>query len=410
VLKSQEVPRLSTFTHAHALLIGVDENHVSEYALPDVAKDGCHTALFFCLGGNFRPCPGGFGPKHQCPGAGLSTQTERKDRGISEAAPGPRSGFSVSPILLSWAMFAANLREDERRMKPFEYQAPASIAEAVDLLADRDRKAIPLAGGTDLLVQLRRGLSEPDLLVDIKRIPELNCVTFDPDAGLTVGAAVTCARLCEHPDARRLYPGLIDAASIIGGAAIQGRATLGGNLCNAAPSADTIPAMIVLNATCAIVGPAGSRTVPVSAFCTAPGKTVLGKAELLVSIRFPAPTPNSGACYRRFTPRREMDIAVAGVGVWVALRDDHASITDARIALSAVAPTPLLVEPASTALVGQAPTEAIFAEAAKLAQQAADPIDDVRGTRAQRHHLVGVLVKQALRGAVGRARGEKSYD
>jgi CO/xanthine dehydrogenase FAD-binding subunit len=295
-------------------------------------------------------------------------------------------------------------------MKPFEYEAPSSITEAMALLADQSKKAYPLAGGTDLLIQLRRGLFVPDLLVDIKKIPVLNHITFDPVTGLTVGAAVTCAQLCEYPAARRLYPGLIDAASIIGGVAIQGRATLGGNLCNAAPSADAIPAMIVLDATCTIVGPEGSRTVPVDAFCTAPGKTVLGRDELLVSIQFPAPTPNSGASYRRFTPRREMDIAVAGAGVWVTLSDDHTNITNARIALAAVAPTPLLVEPAGAALVGQAPTDAAFAEAAELARQAASPIDDVRGTEAQRRHLVGVLVKRALRGATSRARGEKTYD
>ena len=295
-------------------------------------------------------------------------------------------------------------------MKPFEYQAPASVADAIALLADQDIHARPLAGGTDLLVQLRRGLFEPGLLVDVKKIPELSHITFDHTAGLMVGAAVTCARLCDHPDVRRLYPGLIDAAAIIGGAAIQGRATLGGNLCNAAPSADGVPAMIVLNATCTVVGPAGARTVLADAFCTAPGQTVLGRDELLISIHFPAPTPNSGACSRRFTPRREMDIAVAGAGVWVVLSDDHTNITAARIALAAVAPTPLLVDPAGAALVGQAPTEAAFAEAAKLAQQAASPIDDARGTGAQRHHLVGVLVKRALRGAISRARGENSYD
>jgi CO/xanthine dehydrogenase FAD-binding subunit len=299
-------------------------------------------------------------------------------------------------------------------MKPFEYQAPTSITEAIALLSDKGKKAHLLAGGTDLLIQLRRGLFAPDLLIDIKKIPELNRITFDPTAGLTVGAAATCAQLCEHPDARRLYPGLIDAVSIIGGSAIQGRATLGGNLCNAAPSADSVPAMIVLNATCAIAGPEGSRTVPADAFCTAPGKTILDEAEMLVSIHFPLPTPNSGACYRRFTPRREMDIAVAGAGVWVALSDDYgisdASIADARIALSAVAPTPLFVEPAGAALVGQAPTEAAFAEVAELARQAASPIEDVRGTEAQRRHLVGVLVKRALRGAVSRAKGGESHD
>jgi CO/xanthine dehydrogenase FAD-binding subunit len=288
-------------------------------------------------------------------------------------------------------------------MKPFAYQAPTSIDAAVALLADEGRQARPLAGGTDLLVQWRRGLVEPDLVVDIKRIPELERISFDPADGLLVGAAVSCANLCEHPGVRKAYPGLIDAVSIIGSAAIQWRATIAGNLCNAAPSGDSIPAMMVLDATCTIAGPGGTRRVPVETFCIAPGKTIMGKGDMLVSIHFPAPAPNSGACYVRFTPRREMDIAVAGAGAWIALSDDHARITDARIALAAVAPTPLLVAAAAAPLIGQAPTEGAFAEAARLAQEAARPMSDVRGTENQRRHLVGVLVKRALRGALSRA-------
>ena len=288
-------------------------------------------------------------------------------------------------------------------MRPFAYQAPTSVDEAVALLADEGRQARPLAGGTDLLVQWRRGLVEADLVVDVKRIPELQRISFDPVEGLLVGAAVSCASLCEHPDVRKAYPGLIDAASIIGSAAIQGRATIAGNLCNAAPSGDSIPAMMVLDATCTVAGPVGTRSVPVETFCIAPGKTIVGKGEMLVSIHFPAPAPNSGACYVRFTPRREMDIAVAGAGAWIALSDDHARITDARIGLAAVAPTPLLVAAAAASLIGQAPTEEAFGEAARLAQDAARPITDVRGTETQRRHLVGVLVKRALRGAWSRA-------
>jgi CO/xanthine dehydrogenase FAD-binding subunit len=291
-------------------------------------------------------------------------------------------------------------------MRPFAYQAPTSIGEAVALLAREGERARPLAGGTDLLVQLRLGLCELDLVVDVKRIPELNRISSDPNGGLIVGAAVSCAQLCENADVQEAYPGLIDAVSIIGGTAIQGRATIGGNLCNAAPSGDTIPAMIVLGAACTVTGPHGTRTVPVEAFCIAPGKTVLGRGEMLVSIHFPAPRPNSGARYLRFIPRREMDIAVAGVGAWVALSDDEqARIAGARIALAAVAPTPLFVKAAGASLVGELPTEEAFAEAAKLAQGAARPITDVRGTEAQRRHLVGVLVKRALRGAVCRAKG-----
>jgi carbon-monoxide dehydrogenase medium subunit len=290
-------------------------------------------------------------------------------------------------------------------MRPFAYQAPNSIGKAVALLARHGGRARPLAGGTDLLVQLRRHLFEVDLIVDVKRIPELNDISFDPARGLTVGAAVTCARLREHPDVARAYPALIDAVSIIGGSAVQERATIGGNLCNAAPSGDSIPVMIVLDALCTVAGPQGTRAVEAGTFCLAPGKNVLDVGEMLVSIRFPAPASNAGAGYVRFTPRREMDIAVAGAGAWVALSRDRTRVEQARVALSAVAPTPLFVAAAGTALVGRAPTEAAFTQAAALAQQAARPISDVRGTAAQRHHLVGVLVKRALRNAVCRAQG-----
>jgi carbon-monoxide dehydrogenase medium subunit len=289
-------------------------------------------------------------------------------------------------------------------MKPFAYQAPTTVEDAVALLAGQEKHARILAGGTDLLVQLRRGLFDLDLLVDVKRIPELTQITFDPAQGLTIGAAVSCAVCCENSEVRDHYPGLVDAASIIGGAAIQGRATLGGNLCNAAPSADIIPPLIVLDAQAVVAAPGDTRTVPVAAFCTAPGQTVLAQGEMLMAIRVPPPMPHAGAAYVRFTPRREMDIAVAGAGVWIALSEDHATITDARVALSAVAPTPLLVEAAGQALIGQAPTEDAFAEAAQMAQDAAHPITDVRGTRSQRRHLVGVLVKRALRTAITRAR------
>jgi carbon-monoxide dehydrogenase medium subunit len=280
----------------------------------------------------------------------------------------------------------------------------------VALLGDKETRARPLAGGSDLLVQLRHGTIGLDLVVDVKRIPELTRISFDPAEGLTVGAAVPCARLCEHPDVRALYPALVDVASIIGGPAIRERATLGGNLCNAAPSADSIPAMIVLGATCAIASARGTRAVTVEAFCTGPGQTALAPGELLVSVRFPVPVPRSGARYLRFIPRGEMDIAVAGAGAWVALSEDRTCIAEARIALAAVAPTPLLVADAGTALVDQAPSEAAFAEAARIAQAAARPITDTRGTAAQRRHLVGVLVTRALRGAVRRAKGETVDD
>ncbi len=293
-------------------------------------------------------------------------------------------------------------------MKPFTYQAPLSLAEAVTALSHPEVLAKPLAGGTDLLVQMRRGLFQPDVLVDVKRILELTQITCDPVRGLTVGAAVICAALCEHPDVQRLYPGLVDAVSIIGGTAIQGRATMGGNLCNAAPSGDSIPALIVLGATATVAKTDGHGgieyyTLPVSEFCTAPGKNRLGQGELLVALRLPAPAPHSGAAYLRFTPRREMDIAVAGAGAWVRLSDDGAAIVEARIALSAVAPTPLTAQAAGDSLAGQPPTAEVLGRAADLAMQAARPIDDVRGAAEQRRHLVGVLTRRALDRALQRA-------
>lgn len=291
-------------------------------------------------------------------------------------------------------------------MKAFAYHAPKTVAEAVALLAEYNERARPMAGGTDLLVQMRLGLFSPELIVDVKKIPELNELSYDPQNGLTIGAAVPCYRVYEHPDVIKRYPGLVDAAKIIGGIAVQGRATLGGNLCNAAPSGDSIPAMIVLGATCLLASPQGTRRVSVESFCTGPRQTVLGKGEMLVSLHFPPPAPCSGARYLRFIPRSEMDIAVVGVGASLALTADYSEIKSARIAVGAVAPIPLLVEKAGAALVGKAPGEEAWAQAAALAQEAALPISDTRGTIDQHRHLVGVLTKRALRDALRRAKGE----
>jgi carbon-monoxide dehydrogenase medium subunit len=293
-------------------------------------------------------------------------------------------------------------------MKAFDYFAPTTIGDALAALSGKGGRVCPLAGGTDLIVQLRRGALDAGLVVDVKKIPELNGIAYGTGEGLTIGAAVPCHRIVEHADIVKMYPGLVDAVALIGGTAIKGRATMGGNLCNAAPSADSIPAMIVLGAVCHIAGPAGLRTVPAELFCKGPGETVLGREELLVSVHFPAPKALFGACYLRFTPRHEMDIAVVGVGASVALGPDRTRITMARVALGAVGPTPILAETAGTFLKGKEPSEASFAEAARLAQEAAQPITDMRGNEAQRRHLVGVLTRRALRGAWERAKGGKS--
>lgn len=282
--------------------------------------------------------------------------------------------------------------------------SPETTEEAVRLLSEMGARARVLAGGTDVLVQLRAGRFEIDRLVDIKRIPELNQLSCSEAEGLVLGAAVPCYRVYEDPIIARLYPGLVDAASLIGGVQIQGRATVGGNLCNSSPSGDTIPALIALEATCLIAGPAGRRTVLVEEFCTAPGQNVLEDGEIVVALQFPPPRPRSGAHFLRFIPRNEMDIAVVGVGASVVLVDGH--IDSARIALGAVGPTPIFAREASALLQGLEANEAAIETAADAAKAAARPIDDMRGTARQRIHLVGVLTKRALRTAIQRAMGE----
>ena len=208
-----------------------------------------------------------------------------------------------------------------------DFESPHSVREAVELLNEADGSARVLAGGTDLLVQLRGGrFDDVSVVVDGKNIPELNEITYDPDGGLTLGAAVPCYRLYGNASISRAYPGLIDAASLIGGTQIQGRASFGGNLCNSTPSGDSIPAMIAHNATAHIEGPDGHRHVAVEDFCTGPGSNVLGRGEMLVSISFPAPSSGFGANYMRFIPRNEMDIAVAGAGTSVVLETATSSL------------------------------------------------------------------------------------
>jgi carbon-monoxide dehydrogenase medium subunit len=290
-------------------------------------------------------------------------------------------------------------------LNDFDYSAATTVDEAVSLLAAGGERARVLAGGTDLLVQLRERRRDADLVVDVKRIPELAEIVFDPATGLRLGAAVPCYRIYGDAEVSAAYPGLIDAASLIGGWQIQGRATVGGNLCNASPAADSIPALIAYDAVANIAGPQGHRDVSVAKFCTAPGKSVLARGEFLVSISFPAQPARSGAAYQRFIPRNEMDIAVVGVGARVELADDGQTIMSARIGLAAVAPTPVVAEEASAWLVGHSADEANFAKAGELAKKSARPISDLRGTAEYRTHLVGVLTRRVLVQAAARAQG-----
>jgi xanthine dehydrogenase FAD-binding subunit len=286
-------------------------------------------------------------------------------------------------------------------LKEIDYTAPKTVAEAATLLARKGAR--PLAGGTDIIVQVRENRRDVGLLVDLKNIPELNELSYDRSRGLTLGAAVPCYRLAQQAEIAAAYPGLVDAASLIGGVQIQSRASVGGNLCNASPAADSTPALIVHEAVAVIAGSGRPREIPVEQFCTGPGRTVLKDGEFLLCLRLPPPKPRSGSAYLRFIPRNEMDIAVVGVGVALTL-DDKSRCTAARIALGAVAPTPLLVPDAGAALVGTSVAEADMAKAATLAQAAARPISDMRGDADYRRHLVGVLVKRTLRIALERVR------
>ncbi len=288
-------------------------------------------------------------------------------------------------------------------MKWIDYASPHSVEEAVSLLSQNCGRARILAGGTDLLVQLRNAALKPDLVIDGKGIPDLNEITLDPEDGLTLGAAVPCYKVYGNRAIARTYPGLIDAASIIGGIQIQGRASIGGNLCNGTPSADTIPALIAHSVTCNVAGPNGRRQVAVEDFCTGPGRTVLEPDEILVSLHFPPPPAGFGARYIRFIPRNEMDIAVAGAGVSVVL--DNGNFKCARVALAAVAPIPLFVKEAGEALAGKPVNAESIAEASKAAREAATPINDMRGTVEFRKQLCEVLTRRALNTAVERARG-----
>ena len=287
-------------------------------------------------------------------------------------------------------------------MKWIDYQSPTSVREAVALLTEAGERARPLAGGTDLLVQLRVGAYDLDSVVDVKDIPELNELTYDPDNGLTIGAATECYRIYGNSSVRSVYPGIVDAASIIGGTQIQGRASLGGNLCNAAPSADSVPAMIAYNGVARIAGPNGNREVPLEDFCVGVRRTVLERGEMLVSLRFPTPDANSGANYIRFIPRNEMDIAVAGAGVSVTL--DDGDISAARVTLASVAPTPLFVADAAEAIVGKPANEETASLAGRIASEAAKPITDMRGTIEYRKRLCEVLTRRALMTAIERAK------
>ncbi len=287
-------------------------------------------------------------------------------------------------------------------MPVVDYQAPQTIADAIRFLNAHPSASV-LAGGTDLLVQFRAGLRQPEAFLDIKRIPDLVAIHID-QSGLRLGAAAEAAAIGESAELGRLWPGIAEAVALIGSMQIQGRGTVGGNFCNASPAADTPCAFIVNRARCVIAGPGGERRLPAEEFFVGPGRSALQPGELLVALIVPRPAAHSADAYLRLTPRTEMDIAIAGAAVALTL-DGAGTCTAARVALAAVAPTPILAEDAARALVGTRLDPAALDRAAAAATAAARPITDTRGTAAYRRTVAGVLTKRAA--LIARARAEE---
>ncbi|MET0630352.1 MAG: xanthine dehydrogenase family protein subunit M [Xanthobacteraceae bacterium] len=284
------------------------------------------------------------------------------------------------------------------------YTAPSTVEEAVRALAGAAGNAKVLSGGTDLLVQLRSGRLKADLIVDTKKIPGIDRIE-QHDGGFVIGAATSGAVIGEHEALRAAWPGVVEAANLIGSTQIQGRASLAGNLCNASPAADSVPALIAARATCVVAGAKGQREVPVEAIVTGPGRTSLARNELVVAFHLPKRPPRSADAYLRFIPRTEMDIAVVGVGVNVTL-DASGVCTDARVVLGAVAPTAVIVADAAKALIGRKLDDAALAALDAAARAACKPIDDKRGTIAYRTKVAGVLARRTAAIAFERA-GER---
>jgi len=282
-----------------------------------------------------------------------------------------------------------------------QFEAPRRVEDAVALLAKHGAAARPLAGGSDLLAQLKSGARHPAVIVDLKRIDELMQLREEA-GGLVIGAAVPAADVREHPLLRRLFPGLAEAVALIGSEQIQGRASLGGNLCNASPAADTTPALLVNEAVVEIAGPGGRRRAAVAAVCTGPGRTSLTLGEIVLSVALAAPAPRSADAYLRLIPRSEMDIAVVGAAVRLALAPDG-RCASARVALGAVAPTAIRVPEAEAALAGTRVDAAALARLVEAVRAATHPIDDKRGTVAYRRQVAGVLARRAAETALARA-------
>jgi CO/xanthine dehydrogenase FAD-binding subunit len=289
------------------------------------------------------------------------------------------------------------------KMKRFDYLAPKNLTEALQMMSDRPA-ALPLAGGTDILVQMKEQHRPVEALLSLKRVPEVH-QTAD-NGTLRLGAAVTAGQIATHRQIQEAYTALAMGAALIGSRQIRNMATVGGNLCNAAPSADTAPPLLVLGAQAVLVSTQGERTVPLEEFFLGPGRTILQPGELLKEIVVPKPPNRSGSYYLRQTPRAWMDIAVVGVAAAITLDTDD-TIAEARLALGAVAPVPMRATAAEALLAGHALTDDLLPEVGATAAQEAKPIDDLRGSAEYRRHLVNILTQRALRGAWARAKDSK---
>ncbi len=286
-------------------------------------------------------------------------------------------------------------------MQALRYARASSVDEAVKMLSDGGPTARVLAGGTDIIVMARERRRTVELFVDVKHIEELMQLTYDA-RGLTVGAATPLHIIYNDANVLQHFPALAEAAHVIGGTAIQGRASLGGNLANSGPAGDSIPAQMAIGGVATVAGPSGRREVPITEFCTGPGQNVLQPGELIVSMHYPQPPAHSGQAWERFIPRNEMDIAVCNSASYIVLDGDV--VTEARFALGAVAAKVLMVPDATAAVVGKRLTDETIAAAGEAAKATATPIDDMRGSIKQRKHLAKVLTERTLRRAAERAR------
>jgi carbon-monoxide dehydrogenase medium subunit len=286
-------------------------------------------------------------------------------------------------------------------MTEIRYLAPRTLDEAIGAFAAAGSAARIMAGGTDLLVQMRAGAVRPGLIVDIKKIAEMTAIEQTKDGGFRVGAAVSGMELAEHVSFGKVWPGVLEAVNLIGSKQVQGRASAGGNLCNGSPAGDSVPAMVAASAVVTVQGPNGRRELAVEEVPAGPGRTNLKSGEILVSFTLPPRPPGSGDAYLRMIPRTEMDIAVVGCGVSLTLKDGVC--TAARVGLGAVAPTVLKVEAAAKALIGSRLEAAALEKAAAACGAACRPIDDKRGTIAYRTKIAGVLLKRTVAIAARRA-------